>query len=359
MLKKRKKIGLVLANTPEYSETFFKSKIKGLVEAGNEVVLFAPVSNDFDKGEYADVNVVEPYRVFSNTLLQAFVTIGVVSSLIFRHPVRSARLVSLERRSGNDIGSALKTLYLNAHILPHSLDWLHFGFATMGLGRENVGRAIGAKVAVSFRGYDISIYPLKHPGCYDRLFKAIDKVHSISDDLYSQAVSLGLSPDISYQKITPAIDCSRFKKVHRTDGNINDPLRIVSVGRLTWKKGFDYALQALSALKKDFHYTIIGQGNDLERLSYSAYQLGILDKVTFAGKRTPAEISEMLQSCDIYLQPSVQEGFCNSVLEAQACGTICIVSDAEGLPENVENGKSGFVVAKRDPQAIVDTIIKV
>ena len=83
------------------------------------------------------------------------------------------------------------------------------------------------------------------------------------------------------------------------------------------------------------------------------------DKVEFAGKQSHEAISEYLRNADIYLQPSVQEGFCNSVLEAQACGLICIVSDAQGLAENVENEKSGFVVPMRDEKALADTIIRV
>ena len=61
-------------------------------------------------------------------------------------------------------------------------------------------------MAVSFRGYDINVYPLKHPGCYDEIWSKVDKVHSISDDLYKKALLLGLGRNISYTKITPAID---------------------------------------------------------------------------------------------------------------------------------------------------------
>ena len=52
----------------------------------------------------------------------------------------------------------------------------------------------------------------------------------------------------------------------------------------------------------------------------------------------------------IYLQYSIQEGFCNAVLEAQALGLLTIVSDAEGLPENVIHGETGWVVPKRKPK---------
>ena len=53
----------------------------------------------------------------------------------------------------------------------------------------------------------------------------------------------------------------------------------------------------------------------------------------------------------------MQEGFCNAVLEAQAAGLLCIVSDAEGLPENVLNGATGWVIPKRQPAAIANAIL--
>ena len=60
----------------------------------------------------------------------------------------------------------------------------------------------------------------------------------------------------------------------------------------------------------------------------------------------------LLRGCDIYLQYSVQEGFCNAVLEAQLMGKICIVSDAEGLPENVLHGETGWVVESFRPDLL-------
>ena len=66
-----------------------------------------------------------------------------------------------------------------------------------------------------------------------------------------------------------------------------------------------------------------------------------------------------METCDIYLQYSISEGFCNAVLEAQAMQLLCIVSDAEGLSENVLNEKSGWVVPKKNPDLLVKKIIEV
>ena len=84
--------------------------------------------------------------------------------------------------------------------------------------------------------------------------------------------------------------------------------------------------------------------------------MGLEDWVTFAGFVSPKDIRKYYEEADIYLQYSILEGFCNAVLEAQAMGLLTIVSDAEGLPENVIDGETGWVVPKRNPKLLVQKI---
>ena len=70
-------------------------------------------------------------------------------------------------------------------------------------------------------------------------------------------------------------------------------------------------------------------------------------------------VREAMEEADIYLQYSIQEGFCNAALEAQAMGLLCIVSDAEGLSENVLHGKTGWVVPKPKPDLLAQQILDV
>ena len=276
------------------------------------------------------------------------------------HPISCIRFLNLERDSHGDWTKALKHLILNFHIIGKSLDWLHFCFTTAGIGRENLARSMGARSAVSFRGFDIGLYSHQHPGCYDLLWKKIDKVHTISDDLYKQAIDLGLPPKIPYKKITPAINTEFF--ISDSFKNIHKPLRILTVGRLHWKKGYEYVLKALSLLKdkqKHFEYHIIGEGNHREAIVYAIHQLELTAHVKLKGQLLHEEVKQEMEWADIYIQPSIQEGFCNAVLEAQAMGLLCIVTNAEGLSENVLDGKTGWVVSKRSPEAITEQIIKI
>ena len=350
-MSKELSIGLILPALPGYSETFIHSKINGLVHHGFKVSLFVA-----SEGDLKSIPVTVPvyFQININNKLCLFSTL--ISSFIL-HPLICIRFIKLEKLSHGNWIRGFKNLIINSHIISKNLDWLHFGFATMGIHRENVAHAIGAKSALSFRGFDIGLYPHQHPNCYSLLWMKIDKVHTISDDLYQKAVDLGLDPTIPYEKITPAINIEFFKS--NIDKDLHNPLRILTVGRLTWKKGYEYALKTLVLLKNaqiNFEYHIVGEGHYREAIMYSIYQLGLTKNVMLTGQISPVEVKNEMEWADIYIQPSIQEGFCNAVLEAQAMGLLCIVTDAEGLSENVLDGETGWVVKKRSPQVIYERI---
>jgi len=353
-----KRIGLVLPDAPQYSETFFNYKIRGLQNSGFDVIVFSGKRSNakyFFKHHGA-------YPVYNGKPVKQFFQLAfIILATFLRSPSKVINLFLAERKDGNSFTESLKTVYINAHILPHKMDWLHFGFATMSLKRENVAKSIGTKMSVSFRGYDINIFPLKNANCYMKLWKNIDKVHSISDYLHANALKLGLSKEINFEKITPAIDISLFKPKDDL-GKIKNPINILTVGRLNWVKNYETAISTMKILKDkgvDFIYNIIGEGKELERLKFAVHQSGLNDRIFFLGKIDNNRVTEKMRESDIYLQPSLQEGFCVSVLEAQATGLLCIVSDADGLKENVIHGITGWIVPRRDPEAFAGKIEEV
>ncbi|RLD60193.1 MAG: glycosyltransferase [Bacteroidetes bacterium] len=352
------KIGIVLSNPPGYSETFFTSKIKGLQANGMEVVLF--VQNKEDGFNLCKIHKA-PKAYPNYPIIQTLLTIKVVFTLL-PHLKTVLKFVKLERKENTSFLQIVKKTYLNSHILKHKLDWLHFGFATQALGSELVAKAIGAKMAVSFRGFDMAIYPLKHKECYTLLWKNIDKVHTISDDLLTIAYSLGLPKNTLVQKITPAIDIAVFNSDRKAFNFQKNKIKIISVARLNWKKGFVDVIRALKIVKErgiDFEYTIVGEGIEYERIAFETHELGLSNQVHFLGKKTKEEVVKLYKSSHIFIQYSISEGFCNAVLEAQAMGLLSIVSDAEGLPENIKDKKTGWLVPKSNPQALANKLIEV
>jgi hypothetical protein len=142
-------------------------------------------------------------------------------------------------------------------------------------------------------------------------------------------------------------------------GTPDRPLRLLSVGRLHWKKGHEHALAAVRTLVDDgidVTYRIAGDGDAREPLQYAVRDLGLTDHVELLGARTADEVRELLAWADVFVHPSITEAFGVAVAEAQAMGVPVVCSDAGGLPENVADGITGIVVPRRDPVAIADAV---
>jgi glycosyltransferase involved in cell wall biosynthesis len=73
-------------------------------------------------------------------------------------------------------------------------------------------------------------------------------------------------------------------------------------------------------------------------------------------QRDPQTIARYHQAADIYVHPALADTFPNAVLEAQACGIPVIATAVGGIPEQVENGKGGFLVPSSDPAVLADRI---
>ncbi|MDO6597694.1 glycosyltransferase family 4 protein [Oceanihabitans sp. 2_MG-2023] len=347
-------IGIVLSTVPKYSETFFRNKIKGLQDRGFRVILFV----DYVHVDDADFSckVVTGNNFNGSIFKTVWYSILALITAFCMHPKRSFTLYALNKKDGMSLKKNIRSVILNQFLLKEQIDWLHFGFGMLAVTRENVAAAMRAKMAVSFRGYDLYLSPLKHPGCYDVLFTKEVQYHVLSQEMKQALESLKI-PSNKIQVITPAIDTQFFKSNSQIQKQ--DCIQFATVARLHWKKGLEYTLEALALLKKEglnFHYTIIGAGSEKERLVFAAHQLGILETLSFTGKMPQTEVKKQLEKASIYIQYSIQEGFCNAVLEAQALGLLCVVSNAEGLAENVLDGTTGWVVPKRKPELLASKL---
>ena len=347
------KIGLVLIKTPSFSEEFLISKIKILQQGGHKVILFANKNNNFNECE-----VVEMPKVSNYFFLQIIKMTFAFFTIIIQCPITVINFLRFEKLDGKSFRQRWENLYLGSKILRRNLDWLHFCFTTAALRKENIAKSINAKMGVSLRGYDINIYPLKNQNCYSVLWKKIDKVHSISHSLLEKAKKYGLDRSIKQEVIFPAINTNRFKnKKQRVLFNYKKTIEILTVARLHWIKGLEYTIEAMGKLESvNFNYTIIGSGIEYERLMLVINQLNLKDKVKLVGYVPHKDIVPFYEKADIYVQYSLEEGFCNAVLEAQSMGVLTVVSNALGLKENVVDGKTGWIVPKREPTLLARKI---
>ena len=347
------KIGLVLFKTPSLSEKFLISKIKGLQRGGYKVILFANKHENFDLCE-----VVEMPKVSKYFFLQTIKMTLAYLNIMVQCPITVINFLRFEKLDGKSFQHRWENLYLGSKILSKKLDWIHFCFATTAIRKENIARSINAKMSVSLRGYDINIYPLKNQNCYVSLWKKVDKVHSISFSLLEKAKKYGLDDSVKQKVIFPAVNTKILKsKKDQVSLNSKKTIEILTVARLHWIKGLEYIIEALGKLESvNFNYTIVGSGIEYERLVLVVNQLNLENKIKLVGYIPHADIVTFYEKADLYVQYSLEEGFCNATLEAQAMGVLTIVSDASGLKENVVDGKTGWVVPKREPRLLAKKI---
>ena len=101
--------------------------------------------------------------------------------------------------------------------------------------------------------------------------------------------------------------------------------------------------------------TIVGDGDYREALQTLVKELNIGDRVTFLGTRT--DVPELLAQADVFIHvPDCAEGFGIAVVEAMASGLICVCGDRGALPEIVDDGRSGFIVEKNDPERLAQLL---
>lgn len=351
------KIGIVLPNVPVYSETFFSNYLLALKNKGYEIIIF--VSSNKKQPAFHDFKVVQAPNVSTKSLSTFGNIIGLAFKLLFKNFTEAVKLYKLDKQDGVSLIRRIKNSFINSHFFDYQLDWLHFGYGALAVHRENVARVIGAKMAVSFRGYDYYYFPQKHKDCYKILYSKQVKYHVLSMAMKQDLLSKGISSN-NCVVIPPAINVDFF--TNNTTISCKLPIAITTVSRLHTVKGIDYMLQAMKILKDlgiNFHFKIIGSGNEFESLNKLRHDLNIEDYVTFMGTLNPNEVKSELEKTCIYLQYSHEEGFCNAVLEAQAMGLLCIVSNAEGLQENVVNECTGWIIERKSPKILVQKIIEV
>lgn len=135
------------------------------------------------------------------------------------------------------------------------------------------------------------------------------------------------------------------------------PVRMVHMGAMEPRKGQEYALEAMALLKKegvDTTLTLIGGGADEAMLRQRVADLRLGDAVTFAGPQPDPR--RLLQSADLFVFPSRQEGFSIALLEAMASGLPVVATAVGGNQEALVDGQGGRLVPPQDPPALAAAI---
>lgn len=203
-----------------------------------------------------------------------------------------------------------------------------------------------------------------------RVLREADSVVVNSDFTKEVYLKLGI-PEKKIIKITPAVDTEVFKPGIDAQGlarkyNLADKRALLTVARLSQRKGHDTVIRALSDLKEEFPdlvYLIVGTGPDEKRLRGMAAEYGVIERVIFCGPVSDEELPSYYNLCTIHVMPNRQakgadtlEGFGLSFIEASACSKPVIGGKSGGSNEAVADGITGFLIDPLNVEELADRI---
>jgi len=166
----------------------------------------------------------------------------------------------------------------------------------------------------------------------------------------------------SPQRITNAIPTDlieRAEAIPRTSRGGGKYI-IGSIGRLMPQKGYTYFLSALPEVCRKFPETeiwLIGDGELRLELENQARQLGIAENVKFLGRQT--DVFPWLRQMDLFILPSLWEGYALVIMESMAAGTPVLATDIDGTRELIQTGINGWLVPPAEPTALANAIIRI
>lgn len=129
------------------------------------------------------------------------------------------------------------------------------------------------------------------------------------------------------------------------------PARIICVGRLSPEKGYFGLLDALAAIATadgEFQLVIVGDGPQMAAVQTQAAELGLADHIRFAGALPEVETLGEIARADVLVLPSLMEGLPVVLMEAMAMGRPVLASRVAGIPELVEEKRSGYLFTPSD-----------
>jgi glycosyltransferase involved in cell wall biosynthesis len=188
---------------------------------------------------------------------------------------------------------------------------------------------------------------------------AADYIASTSSIMTRQVESIvKLRKEIT---ITPfGIDCEKF--MPNCKERDNKKIRIGTVKRMAPKYGISTLIKAYAIARRkglqNSELILVGGGPQENELRIVVSKLGLTQEVKFIGSVSHADVPNWLNTFDIYCALSESESFGVAVIEASACEVPVIVSDVGGLPEVVEDGKTGFIIPLGQVEVVADKIIE-
>ncbi|MEQ4531415.1 MAG: glycosyltransferase [Mixta sp.] len=369
------KISFFVYTFPVPSETFVTNQITYFIDRGFDVEIIAvlpgPAVEEFAKKDRYALLQKTHYLLSAEenkTSARAMSRLKTIAK-----GLAQAKLKVLPALNYKKYGYSAKNLSLPAIIAANKQSYqadlfiAHFGPAGVLANKLRQFGVLKGELATIFHGYDISTHRIlkTYAEDYKELFHDSKFILPISRLWAERIRSLG--GDAAKTHImrvgidTEDFDFSPLKQ-------IGEPIRLLTIARLTDKKGIFTSLEACRILKERgyaFTYNVLGNGPQREEVEQTIARYGLQDQVILHGFQPPQVINQFLRESDIFMLPSQtaedgdMEGVPVALMEAMARGIPVVSTWHSGIPELVEDGKNGWLIKEKDAAALADVIAKI
>ena len=202
-------------------------------------------------------------------------------------------------------------------------------------------------------------------------FRMASAITAPSEDLRTRAIRLG-APQARCHLVPYGVDPGQFRRIdnagpllRRELGLPQDSLVIFAVGRMVYKKGFEYLIRAVPAILREHPNArvVLAGGGDLQpRLRSLVKQLGVEKSVIMPGWVSRDKLPLYFSGCDLFVLPSVVDqqgnvdGLPNTLLEAMASARPVVATSVAGIPLVVKDGDNGLLVPQKQPGELSSAI---
>jgi phosphatidylinositol alpha-1,6-mannosyltransferase len=258
--------------------------------------------------------------------------------------------------------------------LAHRFDAVHaFRALPEGLVAWAVARLSLRPVVIYAHGEELTTWGRgRRRGPMRFALRHADRVVANSEFTRDELLKLDVSPE-RIVLVYPGVDLARFRPGLPCDdlraglGLVPGERLILSVGRLSRRKGFDMVVRSLPELARQgvpVRYALIGIGEDRDYLAELARERGVADRVHFLGHVGVDDLPRWYNACDVFAMPNREingdtEGFGMVFIEAAACGKPAIAGRAGGTGAAVIDGRTGHRVDAADVHEVSAALLRV